>query len=314
MKDRSLIFMGTPEFSVCSLKALFRSGFNIKAVVTQPDKQRGRGKKVSFTPVKTAALELGLPVLQPAKMRDKKFIEELKRYEADLFVVVAFRILPGRILKIPSLGSINLHASLLPDYRGAAPVNHALFNGEEHTGVTVFFLNTGSVDTGDIVSSKKIPVQQDDNYGTLYKKLALSGAEILTKTVENIFLNDYTVREQEKYSRKIAPKIGPDDLIIDWNMKAKDIYNKIRGLAPKPGAYSILNNKRIKILSACYSNDRHSLKPGTVEKADRKNGIIKIAAGDGFVFLKSIQPESKPVISVKDFLNGNRIEKGSVLK
>lgn len=303
--------MGTPEFAVPSLFALHKAGFEIRAVVTQPDKQRGRGKKVSFTPVKTAALELGLPVLQPEKMKDPVFLSELENYGADLFVVVAFRILPSKVLSIPPLGSVNLHASLLPRYRGAAPINHALFNGEKETGVTVFFLNKG-VDTGNIISSETVTIDDNDNYGTLYDKLAVSGAKLLSESVRNIFDGNYSAKPQEEGEFPSAPKILSDDLVIDWYLNAEQIRNRIRGLSPKPGAYSTLDGRRIRMIAADFESGGQNTSPGTVTGTDRKAGTISVACGKGSLIIKTIQPESKPVTSVKDFLNGNRIETGAV--
>lgn len=303
--------MGTPEFAVPSLFELHKAGFDIRAVVTQPDKQRGRGKKVSFTPVKTAALELGLPVLQPERMKDPDFLSELKGYGADLFVVVAFRILPSRVLSIPPLGSVNLHASLLPRYRGAAPINHALFNGEKETGATVFFLNRG-IDTGNIISSETVTIDENDDYGNLYDKLAFAGAKLLSDSVRNIFDGNYSAKQQEEGEFPSAPKILSDDLVIDWYLNAEQIRNRIRGLSPKPGAYSTLDGRRIRIISADFENSEHDKIPGTVTGTDRKAGTISVACGKGTLIVRTIQPESKPVTSVKDFLNGNRIETGAV--
>lgn len=303
--------MGTPDFAVHSLYALHKAGFDIKAVVTQPDKQRGRGKKVSFTPVKTAALELGLPVLQPDKMKDPQFLSELENFRADLFVVVAFRILPAKVLSVPPLGSVNLHASLLPAYRGAAPINHAIFNGEKKTGVTVFFLNKG-IDTGNIISSETVAIDNDDDYGTLYDKLAAVGAKLLAETTRNIFDGTYSANPQEKGEFRSAPKILSEDLKIDWTLSAQQIRNRVRGLSPKPGAYSTLDGKRYRIITADFDNGEHDLLPGTVTGSDRKTGTITVACGNGFLIIKTIQPESKPVTSVKDFLNGNSIGTGAV--
>ncbi len=302
--------MGTPDFAVGSLRALHTGGFDIKAVVTQPDKERGRGRKVSFTPVKETALELGLPVLQPVKMKDPAFIDELKELKADLFVVVAFRILPQSVLNIPPLGSVNLHASLLPQYRGAAPINHALFNGEKETGVTVFFLNRG-VDTGEIISSEKIVILPEDNYGSLYNKLSASGAALLKRTVSDIFSGDFTTRPQDQDVYRTAPKIGPEDFIINWNMDAEDIVNRIRGLSPRPGAYSTIDGRKIKIIEAAFENTKCNEKPGTVIEADPKKSILHIATGYGILKVKKLQPESKPVTDTSSFLNGNRIEPGA---
>ncbi|MDY0017909.1 MAG: methionyl-tRNA formyltransferase [Candidatus Delongbacteria bacterium] len=302
--------MGTPPFAVCSLKALRERGFDIKAVVTQPDKERGRGRKVSFTPVKEAALEMGIPVLQPVSMKDPQFINTLKELKASLFVVVAFRILPQSVLDIPFLGSVNLHASLLPQYRGAAPINHALFNGEKETGVTVFFLNRG-VDTGSIISSETVAIDDGDDYGTLYEKLAVRGAGLLADTAQNIFDGNYSARPQEKGAFPVAPKIGPADFVIDWTLDAESIRNRVRGLSPKPGACAALNGVRIKILSAASDSATCDAEPGTVIEADCKKGILRVAAGKGSLIITKVQPESKAATDARCFLNGHRIVPGT---
>ncbi len=302
--------MGTPEFAVCSLKALHLKGFDIRAVVTQSDKERGRGRKVSFTPVKDEALRLGLPVLQPVSMSDPGFICQLKATGAELFIVVAFRILPRKVLDIPVRGSINLHASLLPRYRGAAPINHALFNGEKETGVTVFFLNKG-VDTGNIISSETLPVEISDSYGSLYEKLALKGAGLLTRAAESIFDGTCVSRPQEPGDYPKAPKIGHDDFKIDWNLSAEVIFNRIRGLSPKPGACASLNGRPIKIIEAFPEPCAQVSEPGTVCEADCRKGILRIATGSGILRVTKLQAESKPVTDTGCFLNGHRIEPGS---
>jgi methionyl-tRNA formyltransferase len=307
---RSVIFMGTPSFAVCSLRALHEKGIEIRAVVTQPDKERGRGKLVSSTPVKEAALEFGLPVLQPAKLKDRDFLETVTKLNADLFVVVAFRILPQTLLDIPPLGSVNLHASLLPRYRGAAPINHALFNGEKETGVTVFFLKRG-VDTGEIISSETVGIEDEDDYGTLYEKLAVTGAGLLAETVESVFTGDYSTRKQDSGDFPKAPKIGPEDFVIDWNAGAEIILNKIRGLSPKPGACTLLNGRRLKIITASARKIQSDQEPGTVIEADCRKGIIRVATGDGVLELLKVQMESKPVTEVGCFLNGHRVAPGS---
>jgi methionyl-tRNA formyltransferase len=310
MQDRSIIFMGSPDFAVPSLEALYNKGIMIKAVVTQPDKQKGRGKKISFTPVKEKALELGIPVLQPVRMKDEDFIKALVELNADLFVVVAFRILPKTVLNLPELGSINLHASLLPDYRGAAPINYALFNGETETGVTVFYLNDGAVDSGDIIKQVKITVGGSDDYGILYDKLSLLGKDVLADTVADILSGKAVSYRQDSESTKKAPKLFADDFLINWSMSAENICNKIRGLSPRPGAFSSVNGKKIKIITSSYESTFCGQKPGTVIEADRKKGFLIIATGSGILTVTKIQPESRPVTDVGSFLNGNRIVSG----
>jgi methionyl-tRNA formyltransferase len=312
MNDNSIIFMGSPDFAVPSLETLYNKGIKIKAVVTQPDKQKGRGKKVCFTPVKEKAVQLGIPVLQPVRMKDKDFLKALKELNADLFVVVAFRILPAAVLEIPRLGSVNLHASLLPDYRGAAPINHALFNGETETGVTVFFLNNSEVDSGDIIKQVKVPVDITDNYGSLYSKLAGLGKDVLCDAVNEIITGRPAVMIQADSSLKKAPKLFPDDFVIDWKMSAESIFNKIRGLAPKPGACSTVNGKRIKIIQASFDNSECEAAPGTVIEADCRKGKLIIATGSGILAVTKVQLESRPEADIKCFLNGNRIDPGTV--
>ncbi|MBU4486029.1 MAG: methionyl-tRNA formyltransferase [Candidatus Delongbacteria bacterium] len=310
MNDRSIIFMGSPDFAVCSLEALYNKGINIKAVVTQPDKERGRGKKISYTAVKAKALELGLPILQPVSMRNPDFIENLKELNADLFVVVAFRVLPSMVLYIPKFGSINLHASLLPDYRGAAPINYAIFNGEKETGLTVFFLNSKEIDSGDIINQVKIPIDTSDNFGSLYDKLSNIGAGVLVDTVMNIFSGNYTSFRQNEISFKKAPKLFPINFKIDWDESADVIFNKIRGLSPKPGAYTILNGKRIKIISATYELASHNFEAGLIKEVNQKSGTIKVTAENGYIIITELQPENKPVLDTKSFLNGHKLKIG----
>ena len=316
MTEKSIIFMGTPDFAVSSLLAIHKSGIEIKAVVTQPDKQRGRGKKVSFTPVKKAAIELDIPVLQPVKMRNKDFIEELNQLSADLFVVVAFRILPKKVLEIPPLGSINLHASLLPNYRGAAPINHALFNGDEETGLTIFFLNNDKIDSGNIVAQKEVDITDKNNFGSLYDKLKIEGSNFLPSIINKIFANNYETLKQdisEAHSLS-APKIFPDDFKIDWSKSAESIHNKVRGLSPKPGAFCLFNEKRLKIIETSYENTPAGSSFGEIIEIDRKNNSISVATGKGILILHRVQPEGKAVIDATSFINGYSLPVGMLFK
>ena len=308
--------MGTPDFAVSSLLEIHKAGIEIKAVVTQPDKQRGRGKKVSFTPVKKAAVELGIPVFQPIKMRDKDFIAELNKLNADLFVVIAFRILPKKVLEIPPLGSINLHASLLPNYRGAAPINHALFNGDKKTGLTVFFLNSGKVDSGKIIAQKEIEITTQDNFGNLYDKLKIKGSNFLPNIITDIFNNSYETSEQDISTAKNldAPKIFPDDFKIDWSKSAESIHNQVRGLAPKPGAFCFFNDKRLKIIETSFENTEINNSFGEIIEIDRKNNSISVATGKGTLRLHRVQPEGKAVINATSFINGYGITVGTIFK
>ena len=315
MENKSIIFMGTPDFAVESLKALYNQGIEIKAVVTQPDKQRGRGRKVSYTPVKQEAIKLNLPVLQPEKMRNPEFIEQLKKYNADLFVVVAFRILPKAVLEIPKINSINLHASLLPEYRGAAPINHALFNGDEFSGLTVFFLNNKKVDSGKIVQQVKVKIEDEDNFETLYNKLKIAGAEALPGIVKKIFTNEITTTEQDITSAKNlqAPKIFTEDCQINWNLDAEKIHNKIRGLAPKPGAFSFLQGKRFKFITTTFEKSTDLKKSiGEVIEVDRKKNSISVSCGKGILNIHKLQPEGKGAMEAAAYINGYGIEEGVI--
>ncbi|MDA3838348.1 MAG: methionyl-tRNA formyltransferase [Candidatus Delongbacteria bacterium] len=314
MENKSIIFMGTPDFAVSSLLEIQKAGIEIKAVVTQPDKQRGRGKKVSFTPVKKAAIELGIPVLQPIKMRNKDFIEQLKELNADLFVVVAFRILPKKVLEIPPLGSINLHASLLPNYRGAAPINHALFNGDKKTGLTVFFLNSDKVDSGNVVEQIEVEIDDDDNFGSLYDKLKIEGSSFLPTVINNIFNNNIKTSQQD-ISTAVnldAPKIFPEHFKIDWNHSAESIHNQVRGLAPKPGAFCSFNDKRLKIIETSIDNIECNNSSGEIIEIDRKNNSISVSTGKGILKLHRVQPEGKAVIDASSFINGYSIKVGMI--
>ena len=316
MANRSIIFMGTPDFAVSSLLEIHKSGIEIKAVVTQPDKQRGRGKKVSFTPVKKTAIELGIPVLQPIKMRDKDFIEQLKELNADLFVVVAFRILPKKVLEISPLGSINLHASLLPNYRGAAPINHALFNGDKKTGLTIFFLNNDKVDSGNIIAQEEIEITDKDNFGSLYDKLKIEGSSFLPEIIKDIFKNNYETYSQDLTTVKNldAPKIFPEHFKIDWNNSAENIHNQVRGLAPKPGAFCFFNEKRLKIIETTFENVQTSDSVGKIIEIDRKNNSISVSTDKGILKLHRVQPEGKAIIDSTSFINGYSIKVGMIFK
>lgn len=308
--------MGTPDFAVSSLLEIHKAGIEIKAVVTQPDKQRGRGKKVSFTPVKKTAIELGIPVLQPIKMRNKDFIAELSQLNADLFVIVAFRILPKKVLEIPKLGSINLHASLLPNYRGAAPINHALFNGDKKTGLTIFFLNNDKIDSGNIIAQKEVEITDQDNFESLYNKLKIEGSGFLPRIITDIFNNSYETNKQDVSTAESpdAPKIFPDDFKIDWSKSAESIHNQVRGLAPKPGAFCLFNDKRLKIIETTFENTDTNNSFGEIVEIDRKNNSISVATGKGILRLHRVQPEGKAAIDTTSFINGYSLSAGMILK
>ncbi len=299
-----IVFMGTPDFAVPSLRALVDAGFPVVAVVTAPDKPSGRGLKLQATPVKMTAEALGIPVLQPLKLKDPEFLAALSALNADLQVVVAFRMLPEVVWNMPPKGTINLHASLLPDYRGAAPINHAIMQGETITGATTFFLQH-AIDTGDIIDSIQVPITPDDNAGTLHDALMMEGAALVVKTVTAIESGTYTTKPQSGTSNKLAPKIFREDCRINWHQDAVHIYNFIRGLSPYPGAFTDVTGVQWKILAAKPITAQHSLHPGAVE-TDNKT-YLHIACTDGFISVLSIQAEGKKRMEIGEFLRGNRI-------
>ena len=320
IEKKSIIFMGTPEFAVTALQELSKmnNNFIIKAVVTGADKQRGRGKKVSFTPVKEEAIKLNIPVLQPERMRDKEFLKELLSINADLYVVVAFRILPKKVIESANIGAINLHASLLPKYRGAAPINHALFNGEKETGLSIFFLNNLGVDTGNLVDRKIVTIEDKDNFGSLYEKLKNVGGTFLSETVNNILEGKYKTTVQEELSEDNtekfkASKLFYDDYILDWNLPAEVIHNKVRGLSPKPGAITFLNDKIIKIIETDHYEeddeiDNSGMKEiGSVLDLNTKHRYISIQTGKGILKILFLKPEGKKAMDSGSFINGGKI-------
>lgn len=304
-----IIFMGTPEFAVPSLKILTDSSHQVVAVVTTTDKPAGRGLKIQASPIKQFAIQKHIPVLQPTNLKDPLFISQLKSYHADLYVVVAFRMLPEQVWKIPPKGTINLHASLLPQYRGAAPINWAIINGETETGVTTFFIEK-DIDTGKIIMQEKVPILPDDSAGMLHDKLMFVGAQLLLKTVDAIDGN--TIQPIDQYSLtknmvlKTAPKIFKENCSIDWNKNCTQIHNLIRGLSPYPAAYSHLingqNNYVTKIYEASVIDSKHTSTPGSI-LTDEKT-FLHVAAKDGFISIKEIQVEGKKRLPISEFLRG----------
>lgn len=303
-----IIFMGTPDFAVASLKALIDAGEEVVAVVTGPDKPAGRGQKLHESAVKKFAVSQNIPVLQPVKLRDPEFLAELKSFNADLQVVVAFRMLPELVWNMPEKGTINVHASLLPNYRGAAPINHAIINGEKKSGVTTFLLQH-EIDTGNILFSTEVEILDNDNAGDLHDKLMLAGAELLIRTVNAIKKNDIHPIPQDSIDTenlKHAPKIFKEDCLINWENDSVKIYNLIRGLSPYPTAFTHIDGKVLKIYESEIIIEKHDLKPGSYI-SDGKNEL-KFATKDGFLKLLEIQIEGKKRMSVSDFLRGYRLE------
>lgn len=298
----NIIFMGTPDFAVPSLKKLFESKHKVTAVVTTPDKERGRGQKVSFTPVKEFAVSKSIPVFQPEKLKDEIFINELKKFKPDLFVIVAFRILPREVFTIPTKGSFNLHGSLLPKYRGAAPIQWALIKGEKETGLTTFAL-AEKVDTGNIYCQEKIEIKDDDNFGTLHDRMSELGADVVLRTVEMIESGHFILKEQNNSFASPAPKITKEIQRINWAKPAVEIYNLIRGLSPYPGAFFYHNNKLIKIYTSKLSNE--TLNPGEIKHSKTE---LFIGCREGSLKILELQQEGKRRMTAEEFLKGFKFE------
>ena len=328
-----IVFMGTPDFAVESLSAIYNAGHEILGVVTNPDKPKGRGMKMIASPVKEFAVEHNLKVYQPIKIKNnEEFYNEMYNLKPDLFCVVAYgKILPNDILKIPKYGAINVHGSLLPKYRGAAPIQMAVINGDEETGVTTMFMDAG-MDTGDIILSEKVKIGEDETTGELWDKLSKIGARLLVKTLEKIEKeanNKETIENIKELvgARKqgdnftVAPMLTKEMAEIDWNKTGREIHNLVRGLSPKIGAYTFYNGKKIKIwktqtikedeLEEIIKNSANS-KNGEIIFADKKNGIV-VKTPDGAIRILEIQAENSKRMTSKDFLNGNRLEINTVL-
>lgn len=308
MKDMRIVFMGTPDFAVASLKALLDAGEHIVAVVTTPDKPAGRGQKLHQSAVKEFAIAHNLPVLQPIKLKDPEFVAALQAFKADVQIVVAFRMLPELVWNMPSLGTINVHASLLPQYRGAAPINHAIINGESISGVTTFLLQH-EIDTGNILFAKEVAIAATDNAGILHDKLMHTGAEILLETVDALRTGSLNPKPQDSYADeselKHAPKLFKEDCLIDWNQSTEQIYNKIRGLSPYPAAYTLLDGKVLKIYDSQIAEQQAQV-AGSYH-SDGKHQLT-FATGDGSLNLLTVQLEGKRRMQIDEFLRGYRFE------
>jgi len=294
-----IIFWGTPDFAVPSLKILLDNNHQILAVVTAPDKERGRGQKVSFTPIKEFALKNNIPVLQPDKLKAEGFINNLKTFECDLYVVVAFKILPREIFTIPRYGSFNLHASLLPKFRGAAPIQWVLIKGETETGVTTFALED-KVDTGNIYLQKKIPILTEDNFGTLHDKLSLLGAEVVLETVNSVENGTAQMQKQSDELASPAPKVTREIMQIDWNKSAEEIHNLVRAFSPFPGAFFIHNEKLIKVFRTKIDNAMNLATGKILEKKDQ----LFVGCGNGSIEVIEIQFEGRKKMTAAEFMRG----------
>lgn len=305
-KDLRIIFFGTPEFAVESLDALVRNNFNIVGVVTMPDKIAGRGHKLYQSDVKRYAVENNLYLLQPEKLKDQGFIDTLRSLDADLFIVIAFRMLPREVWQMPRLGTFNLHASLLPKYRGAAPINRAVMNGDTETGVTTFFLKH-EIDTGDMIMQKKIEILPEDNVGDVHDRLMHLGADMVVETVKSILDGTLTTTPQPEGEFTPAPKIFKEDCRIDWKRKAMDIHNQVRGLSPYPAAWTIVVEESGRPLESKIFETKLT----DIECADVECGTLKkegkqllAACGDKWLEILSIQPAGKKRMAAEAFLLG----------
>lgn len=295
----NIVYFGTPDFAIPPLRAILDKGFAVSAVATAPDKIRGRGKATSPTPVKEFALKNNLRVIEIEDLKDSKFETELRNMKPDLFVVVAFRILPKNIFTIPRFGSFNLHGSLLPKYRGAAPIQWALINGDKETGLTTFFLKE-TVDSGNIILQEKIAIDEEDDFKSLYDKMSLLGADLTVKTIEAIKKNNCQLKNQNDSLATKAPKITKETCKINWNMSAESIKNLIRGLSPIPGAFFVCRGKQIKIYKAKVV-ETDKFKPG--ETSASKNELI-IGCGTNALSILEIQQEGKRKMNIEEFLRG----------
>ena len=306
-----IVYMGTPEFAVASLDALVSGGYNVVGVVTMPDKPAGRGYKVQFSAVKEYALAHNLTLLQPEKLKDEQFLEDLKALKADLQIVVAFRMLPEVVWNMPPMGTFNLHGSLLPQYRGAAPINWAIINGEKETGVTTFFLQH-EIDTGDLILQKKIAIHRTDNAETIHDQLMVLGAQTVVETVDCILDGTAPKMPQPEVAElKMAPKIFKETCKINWNSDCESIYNFVRGLSPYPTAWSeLMNDNRepipMKIYAVTTEQTSHTYTHGTIITDGKKE--LKVACKDGFVIIQSLQLAGKKRMNSDEFLRGYKID------
>ncbi len=309
-RDLRIVFMGTPDFAVPSLDILVQYGYDIAAVVTATDKPAGRGHQLTQSAVKKYALEKGLHILQPEKLRSAEFISSLQALNANLFIVVAFRMLPEIVWSMPAYGTFNLHASLLPQYRGAAPINWAVINGEKETGATTFFLQH-EIDTGNIIMQDKVSIEETDNAGSVHDKLMHTGSQLVLKTVQAIEMNTVTAQPQAAYEQatlKHAPKIFKETCLIDWNKTAQEIHHLVRGLSPYPAAYTYLDGKVLKIYSSTI--DQHltknniSTQPGISSDGST---YLSFKCSDGCIDVLELQLEGKKKMPIADFLRGYKI-------
>lgn len=310
-----IIYMGTPDFAVEPLKTLVEAGKNVVAVVTMPDKPAGRGHKLQFSPVKEYALKAGIPVLQPENLKSPDFLQELASYNADLQIVVAFRMLPEAVWSMPKYGTFNLHASLLPRYRGAAPINWAVINGDKETGITTFFLKH-EIDTGNIILQEKVAIDEEDNAGDVHDKLMYLGADLVLKTLKMIEEDNVITRPQDDAQASPAPKIFKDTAKLDFDKCAADIRNLVRGMAPYPAAWFNIklqdgNESMMKIFKVSTEEKNHNYSVGTILTDGKK--MLKIACKDGFINLLEVQMAGKKRMAAEDLMRGTNLVGATII-
>lgn len=320
-KDLRIVYMGTPEFAVESLKRLVEGGYNIVGVITMPDKPMGRhGSVLQPSPVKQYAVSQGLKVLQPEKLKDEQFLAELRELKADLQIVVAFRMLPEVVWNMPPMGTFNLHASLLPQYRGAAPINWAVINGDTETGITTFFLKH-EIDTGEIIDQVRVPIADTDNVEIVYNRLMMLGGDLVLKTVDAILDGNVKTTPQEELAQieelRPAPKIFKETCRIDWTQGVKKVYDFVRGLSPYPAAWTELHQgEQAPVMLKIFETEKqycsHNYQPGSID-TDKKN-YFRIATTDGYLNIRSLQLAGKKRMEVTDFLRGYRFDDSTYVK
>jgi methionyl-tRNA formyltransferase len=315
MENLRIIFMGTPDFAVGILNTLYKSEFEIAAVITAPDKPAGRGQKVSVSAVKTYALEKNIPILQPTNLKSEDFLKELASYSANLQIVVAFRMLPEVVWKMPKYGTFNLHASLLPNYRGAAPINWAIINGETETGVTTFFIDD-KIDTGAMILNHKVAIDKNENVGQLHDKLMHLGCDTVIETLHLIQNGKVeTTIQTENSDLKTAYKLNKDNCKIDWSKAGNEIYNQIRGLCPYPAAWTYIkdgeNEWNVKIYDTTFIEEKHTYSIGKIISGKKE---MKIAVANGFIQIDSLQFPGKKKMQIHELLNGTSIGADAYVK
>jgi len=307
-----IVFMGTPDFAVPVLEKLKQTGYDLVAVITQPDRPSGRGQKVTFSPVKKKALEMGIDILQPSRLKDEDLIKVLQGLKPELFVVAAFgQILPREVLNIPKFGCLNVHASLLPHYRGAAPIQRAIMDGQKKTGVTIMLMNEG-LDTGDILTYEAVKIPTDMNFGQLHDLLAIVGADLLSKTIPLWQAGEILPQSQSGMETNYAALLKKEDEKIHWTNPVEMIYNQIRGLSPNPGAYIVFKGNSLKIKEgAIYTREGSQASVGKVLCIVKGQGFV-VQAGKGSLLIKQVQPMGKKAMSAQSFINGYHLEVGDI--